>query len=365
LNERRSYCVEIMAAQEKIIVVENVRAVHANDVETVAIEIASADVVATAVGVNNLPFVYPTIAYGLLKRRDAGRGTLDIIIFENLRNSSTLFKPGLRQHLPEDYPMDRLVGFVETSTDKIVPTMSKKVKQLDPLTVIAEFFNLVYVDKTAFKGEIPLVESLIFTENLPAYFDRKFFTLNMGHALTSYLGYLAGLENIWQAINDNYIRKTVKVAMVEAGLALIKEYPQEFNEETHNVYIENLIRRFDNPALLDTVFRVGRDIQRKLSRNDRLIGPILLGVKHGLASPNIALGVAAGMLFRGKDENGELYPQDKQFAEEIYPRGVDYVLKEVCGLNPNSPQEAQVMVNIKMAHNHLVQKRHDIPSKST
>ena len=345
-----------MAAQEQTFLVENVRAVHAKDVDTVADEIASADIVATAVGVNNLPFVYPTIAYGLLKRQERGGGSLDIIIFENLRNSSTLFHPGLQQHLPDDYPMDTLVGLVETSTDKIVPMIPPKIKQQDPLTVVAEFFNLVYVDKTAFKGEIPLVESLIFTENLPAYFDRKFFTLNMGHAVTAYLGHLAGLKTIWHAINDDAIRKTDEAAMLESGRALIKEYPQEFSEDTHIAYIANLIRRFSNPSLRDTIFRVGRDITRKLSRNDRLIGPLLLSVKHGLVSPNITLGVAAGMLFREKDENGVLFPKDQQFVEQTYPQGIDYVLREICGLNPESPQEANLMKNIKKAHQQLVQK---------
>jgi len=356
LNEKRSYLVEIITGQEKKILVDNVRAVHGNDVKQVAFEIATADVVATAIGVNNLRYIYSTLAKGLLKRRDMKRGSLDIIIFENLRNSSNIFRPGLRHHLPKDYPMESLVGLVETSTDKIVPTMSKRVKNGDPLTVIAEFFNLVYVDKTAFKGEIPLVESLIFTENLPAYFDRKFFTLNMGHALTAYLGYLAGRGTVFDSINDEYIRTTVESAMLESGRALIKEYPQEFNEDTHTEYIANLIQRFNNVALYDTVFRVGRDITRKLSRNDRLIGSLLLGVKHGLVSPNIALGVAAGMLFRAKDENGELFHKDQHFAEEIYPLGVDYILREVCGLNPSYAQGAQLIDNIKKAHKLLLKK---------
>ncbi len=356
LNEKRSYIVEIIAVQEKKIFVDNVRAVHGNDVEKVAFEIATADVVATAIGVNNLRYIYATLAKGLLKRRDMNRGSLDVIIFENLRNSSNIFRPGLRHHLPKDYPMESLVGLVETSTDKIVPTMSKNVTRDNPLTVIAEFFNLVYVDKTAFKGEIPLVESLIYTENLPAYFDRKFFTLNMGHALAAYLGYLTGLDTIFDAINDEYIKKAVESAMLESGRALIKEYPQEFNEDTHTEYIFNLIQRFSNPALHDTIFRVGKDITRKLSRNDRLIGPLLLSMKHGLVSPNITLGVAAGMLFRAKDENGELFHKDHHFAEETYPLGIDYILREVCGLNPSFPQEAQLIDNIKKAYTLLLKK---------
>lgn len=81
-----------------------------------------------------------------------------------------------------------------------------------------------------------------------------------------------------------------------------------------------------------------------------------MGVKHGLLSPNITLGVAAGMLFRAKDETGELFNKDQHFAEEIYPLGVDYVLREVCGLNPSYPKEAQLIDNIKKAHELLLKK---------
>jgi mannitol-1-phosphate 5-dehydrogenase len=354
LNEKRRYRVEVKDVQPETIWVENVRAVHGKDVEHVVLEIATADVAATAVGVNNLPYIYATIAKGLVRRREMKHGPLDIIIFENLRNSSAIFRPGLRNNLPEEYPMESLVGLVETSTDKMVPDVPMEMRQRNPLLIFAEAFDIVYLDKKAFKGKIPAVEGLIATENLRAYFDRKFFTLNMGHAITAYLGYLAGLSTISKAISDGRIKNIVEGAMWESGQALIEEYPQEFNEVGHKEYIASLIRRFGNPVLRDTVYRVGRDLPRKLSRNDRLIGALLMDAKHGIEAPNIALGVAAAMLFRGKDENGELFEEDRRFAVELYPRGIDYVLREVCGLNPDSAQEKRVMDNIRMTYKSLL-----------
>jgi hypothetical protein len=81
-----------------------------------------------------------------------------------------------------------------------------------------------------------------------------------------------------------------------------------------------------------------------------------MGIKHGLVSPNITLGVAAGMLFRAKDETGALFHKDQHFAKEIYPLGVDYILKTVCGLNPSYPQEAQLIEDVKKAHQQLLNK---------
>ncbi|MDQ1281478.1 MAG: Mannitol-phosphate 5-dehydrogenase [Thermoproteota archaeon] len=354
LNEKHRYKVEIREAKLETIMIENVRAVNSKNSEQVASEIATADLVATCVGVNNLPNVYSNIAMGLLKRSAMRKGPLDIIIFENLRNSSAIFRPGLKQCLPVDYPMDSLVGLVETSTDKMAVDTPIGIKEQDPLTAYTEAFETVYVDKKAFKGTIPEVRNLIPTEDLGAYFDRKFFTLNMGHAITAYLGYLLGISTIWEAIDNNYIRKIVESSMQESGQALIKEYPKEFGESNHQEYIAGLIRRFGNPALGDTVFRVGRDVPRKLSRNDRLIGALLLDMKYNINAPSIILGVAAAMLFRAKDEKGELSNEDKHFQDESYSKGVFYVLTNICQLNVNNPKEDQVITEIKRVHDSLV-----------
>jgi mannitol-1-phosphate 5-dehydrogenase len=354
LNEKHRYKVEIRDAKLETILIENVRAVNSKNSEQVASEIATTDLVATCVGVNNLPNVFPNIAMGLLKRSVMKKGPLDIIIFENLRNSSAIFRPGLKQCLPIDYPMDSLVGLVETSTDKMAVDTPINVKEQDPLTTYTEAFETVYVDKKAFKGTIPEVKSLIPTEDLGAYFDRKFFTLNMGHAVTAYLGYLSGISTIWEAIDNIPIRKIVESAMQESGQALIKEYSKEFGESNHQEYITGLIRRFGNPALGDTVFRVGRDVPRKLSRNDRLIGALLLDMKYNINAPSIVLGVAAAMLFRAKDEKGELSNEDKHFLDESYSKGVFYVLTNICQLNVNNPKEDQLITEIKRVHDSLV-----------
>lgn len=353
LNSKRRYQVEVKDRLTKTIWVENVRAVHGEDLVNVALEVATSDVIATVVGVNNLPYIYGNIARGLLKRRDMKGGPIDIIIFENLRDSSSLFREGLKRYLPDDYPFESLVGLVETSTDKMVPDMPKELRLRDPLLIFAESYNTVIVDRKAFKTKIPEVQGLKARENIHAYFDRKFFTLNLGHAIIAYLGYLMDRVHIWEAINNEQIRNTVEGAMWESGRALIAEYPKEFNEEIHGKYVFNLINRLGNRALGDTVYRVGRDLPRKLSYNDRLVGTLRLGAKHGFQAPNTVLGIAAAMFFRGRDENGELFKEDRYFVDELYPKGIDYILEEICGLHPEIDQENSLIEEIKKAYTFL------------
>ena len=121
--------------------------------------------------------------------------------------------------------------------------------------------------------------------------------------------------------------------MRESAHALIREYPREFNEQDQKEHIDDLIQRFGNRHLGDTVYRVGRDLPRKLGFDGRLIGAARLDMKHGITPENTALGIAAAFFFRAVDENGQLFENDRQFSRELEQNGVDRILQDVCGLH--------------------------------
>lgn len=341
LNERRRYRVEIKDERPETIWVENVRAVHGRDVEQVADELATAGVAATAVGPKALPHLYPVLAQGLLKRRERDGGPLDLILCENLRDAAVQVRAGLAAHLPPDYPLDELVGLVETSIGKMVPLMTAEQRAEDPLLIFAEAYNTLIVDRLGFRCGVPDVPGLDAKENMKAYVDRKLFIHNLGHAVTAYVGHLVnpGWTYVWEAVGHEDVRRAAEGAMWESGRALIAEYPDEFTEANQREHIDDLLRRFGNRALGDTIYRVGRDVPRKLSPQDRLLGALRLDIRHGVAAPYTLLGVAAACLFRATDEKGELFGADRWFVEEVYPRGISAVLQDVCGLEPEEPAD--------------------------
>lgn len=346
LNEKRRYLIQIKDEHPEDIWVENVRGICGHDKEAIIEEIATADIMATAVGVNVLPKIYGIIAEGL-KKRDC---PLNIIICENLRHMSKIFRDNLLSYLPEGFPLDERVGLVETTIGKMVPIMPEEVKQRDPLLIWAESFNTLYVAKDGFIGDIPKVEGMVAKANFDAYVDQKLFIHNLGHAITAYLGYLTNPENIyiWSAINNDVVRRIVGSAMWESGRALIYEYPNEFDENGLRSYINDLLRRFGNVHLGDTIYRVGRDLPRKLSFDERLIGAARLDMKHGIIPRYTALGIAAAFRFHAEDEKGQLYENDKKFIEEFHLHGLDYILQNICGLDTEKHKE--LIVLIKHAH---------------
>jgi mannitol-1-phosphate 5-dehydrogenase len=350
LNREKRYLVQVKDENPEDIWVENVRGIHGRDREAVIQEIATADIMATAVGPNALPHIYEIIAEGIRRRSQP----LNIIICENLRHTSQIFRNNLKFHLPEDFPLDERVGLIETSIGKMVPIMPEEVREIDPLLVWAEAYNLIYAAESSFIGDIPDVDGLVVRANFDAYVDRKLFIHNLGHAITAYLGYLADPENIyiWGAITREVVREITEAAMWESGRALIREYPYEFDEDNQKEHIDDLIRRFGNAHLGDTIYRVGRDLPRKLGFDERLIGAARLDIKHQILPRYTTLGIAAAFFFRSVDENGQLFGNDKQFVENLQARGMDYMLENVCGLDPSKHEE--LITLIKHAHKLLV-----------
>jgi len=335
LNKKRCYNVEIKNEVSETILVENVRGVLVDDYEAVSNEVADADLISTAVGKNALPYIIKPLAFGLKKRQIINKkNALDIIICENIRNASLFFRNLLKNELPPDYPLDKLVGFVETSIGKMVPIMKEEDKKNDLLLVYAEAYNTLIVDKKGFKGKIPEIPEIEAKENIKAYVDRKLFIHNLGHAVLSYVAFVFGkkYKYIWEAAFDNKICKIAKNAMWESGWALIKEYPYEFNEKNIGEHIDDLLSRFKNRGLGDTIYRVGRDLQRKLGPEDRLVGAINICIKQGIIPKNISLGLASALFFKGVDENGKMYDNDILFHEREVSKGVDHVLKNICKL---------------------------------
>jgi len=191
LNRRGSYNVVIKSTRDEIIKVKNVRGVLASDKQKVGEEISTADIASSCVGIGALPHIIPLIAGGLKKRYDMDSNLpLDIIIAINMRNAAQYFENKLSEIMGEAYPLDRLVGPVETSIGKMVPLMTEKDKKEDVLQIFAEPYNTLILDKKAFKNPIPDVRGLSPKENMKAWVDRKLFIHNLGHAVISYLGYL-------------------------------------------------------------------------------------------------------------------------------------------------------------------------------
>ena len=322
INSDKKYTIHVMdtiCSEEEI---SNISGVISTSDEIYK-EIVEAEIITTAVGPGVLPRIAPTIAKGIALRKEKGIKTyLNIIACENAIKASSQLEEEVKKYLNEEEIeyLKEFVGFPNCSVDRIVPP----VKSENILDVVVENYYEWNVEKSAFKGEIPKIEGMNLVDNLMAYIERKLFTLNTGHAITAYFGYLKGYETIEESIKDEVIYGFVKNAMIESGKGLIAKY--NFDEEAHYKYIDKIIDRFKNPYLKDDVARVGREPLRKLNENDRLIKPLITARGFNINTDNLLLGVGAALHYDNKEDS-----QSVQLQSLINEKGIKASLAEISG----------------------------------
>jgi len=335
LNEFRQYKVIVKSREsDETIQVTNVRGAYLSEVEKVIEELSDASIAALSVGQQGLPATLPFIAEALvLRKQKHDEWPLDIIIAENMRNADQYIRAELERLLPTGYAIDKLVGFIETSIGKMVPIMTQKDMEEDALQVFAEPYNSLIVAKNSFKNPIPDVSYLSPKENIKAWVDRKLFIHNLGHATAAYLGFQKNPNWVfmYEALNDPEIYEATRQTMLQSADILISLYPKEFTQSQLEIHIDDLLERFQNKALGDTIFRVGCDLYRKLGPEDRLVAPIKVAMSLNKPHNLILKALISAISFRAVDENGKHYPTDEKFFI-AYERGIGHILENICQL---------------------------------
>lgn len=331
LNRQGRYTIRLVTNESaEEVVIDQVRAVHGRDREAVFSEMVDAVLMATAVGVPALPHIAPAIALGVARRAEAGvEEPLNIIVCENLKDASQVFRGMVRENLPEKYHrfLAEKIGFVDTVIARMAPLIPPEVRAQDPTLVIVEPYKVLPVSKEGFIGPVPQIVGMEAHSNFAAYVDRKLYIHNAAHAMQAYLGYRKGLEYGYQAMEDPDIYPLVLKAMEESAMALVSRY--KLDPAALKEHISDLDFRFRNRALGDTIFRLGRDPIRKLGPKDRLVGAANLALEEGVEPEALAWGIAAGLAF-----DDERDPKALELQKKLAENGLDTALAEVCGLDP-------------------------------
>ena len=308
--------ITVSGDQSETLEVTGIKAIHTQDTENLSRAVAEADCISFSVGKNILPRVVPGVAELIAKRyRQYPDKPVDILISENVQDGTSLFRGLLRQGLPLDFPLNLYIGLVETSLGKMVPLQSGS----DPLTLYAEPYNTLIVDRLGFIGRTPDFPEIQAVTPIEAWVTKKLYIHNLGHAATAYLGFRHNPElvYIWQALEIPTVANEVRLAMIQAGAVLREEFPGVFSVADIQNHIDELLHRFANRALGDTLNRVGRDLARKLCWDDRLAGALLLARRHCLPGTAIAGAYRAGLTFLAPDVNGQRYEPDVRLLNTL------------------------------------------------
>jgi mannitol-1-phosphate 5-dehydrogenase len=334
LKRTPSYRVKEVGLDSREEVVDNYRAVNSRrDEPAVVDEIASADIVTTAVGPTVLKFIAPVIA-ARLRKRPGGAAPVAVMACENAVNATDVLAGHIRELVPDaEWPaVTARTVFANTAVDRIVPAQSGQ----DGLDVTVETYFEWAIERPPFGGQEPSIPDATWVDNLAPYIERKLFTVNTGHATTAYHGFARGISKLSDALADDAVRTAVEGVLAETKQLLVAKHG--FPAEAQQAYVDKILQRFANPYLPDTVDRVGRQPLRKLSRSERLIGPAAELAERGIRPQYLLATVDAALSFD--------VPQDPESVE------LQHLLKtllaaeateRITGLTPADPLYADVL----------------------
>lgn len=327
LNAVSSYTVHEVGPGGSDKVVTRFRAINsAEHPEEVIDEISVANVVTTAVGPPVLKFLAPLILSGLALR-DPAAPPLQIMACENAINATDVLRDHIRERAGAAW--DAIVGraiFANTAVDRIVP----EPQENRGLDVTVEPFYEWAIERTPFGDLPPVIPGAHFVHDLAPYIERTLFTVTTGHSATAYFGALAGVQRISDALAVPEIEARVRAALGETSALLVAKH--ELDPHGLAEYRERILDRFRNPALPDTVWRVGRQPLRQLSRHERFVGPAAEAAERGL--PVTALVEAMGAAL-GFDDGED--PQSVEMQRMLREDDAETFTAVVTGLDPDHP----------------------------
>lgn len=327
LAQADSYVVHEVGQNPEDHRVDNFRALNSADApDDVVAEIATADMVTTAVGPNILKFVAPLIAQGIAAR-SAELAPLQIMACENAINATDILEAAVREQPNADQAqIDAKAEFANTAVDRIVPNQAPG-QGLD--VTVENFFEWV-IDRTPFKGNAPIIPGATFVDDLAPYIERKLFTVNTGHASTAYFGYGLGIEKIADAMANPEVKSKVEAVLQETKRLLIAKH--HFAEAEQEAYVQKILLRFSNEYLPDTVVRVGRAPLRKLSRHERFVGPAAELAESGVKPVALLSAMAAALRFTDDADTEAV-----ELAAILRESDADAATVRITGLEPAHP----------------------------
>src|SRR4051794_6681932 len=227
------------------------------------------------------PGAAPRTSFGLVtealvRRQERGLAPFTVVSCDNIqgngdvaRRSFTAFA-GLRDPELGSW-MEQEVLFPNSMVDRITPATTdedrEEVRQRfgieDGWPVVCEPFTQWVLEDRFSLGRPPLEDAGVqVVEDVEPYELMKLRLLNASHQALAYFGYLAGYRLVHEAAQDPTFQQLLLGYMEEEATPTLRPVPGIDLGE----YQENLVERFSNPAIRDTLARLAFDGSERIPK---------------------------------------------------------------------------------------------------
>ncbi|WP_156286169.1 mannitol-1-phosphate 5-dehydrogenase [Oceanivirga salmonicida] len=326
LKNRDTYNIKILDKNVIEKVINNFNGIHIKNEKKLLYKVLlESELITTAIGPNVLPIIAKDIAEAFkIKYKENNTKKLDVIACENMIDGSSFLQKKIFEYLNEKEKefILKYVAFPNAAVDRIVPQQSHK----DKLLVEVEKFSEWIIEESKIK--VPNnknIKGVHYVSDLYPYIERKLFTVNTGHAALSYIANYKGIKIVNEGLKDKSIKNQLLLVLNETKELLLKKW--NFNKKDLTDYVNNVIKRFENPYIIDETSRICRTPIRKLGYNERFIKPIRECKERGLEINNLATICSYILKYRSVDDEQSL--ELEKMLNEI---PVEKVFKQITGL---------------------------------
>lgn len=242
---------------------------------------------------------------GLRRRRDAGLAPFTVLCCDNLPSNGRMLRrlvlelAQAQEPALADWIADR-VAFPSSMVDRIVPAATEATRARagaligahDALAVETEPFRQWVIEDHFPEGRPAWDRAgAIMVATVEPYEKMKLRLLNGSHTLIAHLGLLHGLEHVRDVMARPALAAQVQEHM-RAAAATLEPVPGV----ALDAYMEDLIRRFANPAIAHRNEQIAMDSTQKLPQ--RILAPAVEALPGGAAAFAHVTGVWIAALAR-------------------------------------------------------------------
>jgi fructuronate reductase/mannitol 2-dehydrogenase len=268
------------------------------------------------------------LAEGLDRRRRAGLPGVTVVSCDNIDDNGVAARTALMAFAASRDGalagwIDRNVSFPGTMVDRITPAttaadrrfLSRTFGIADRWPVVTEPFSQWIVEDAFANGRPPLDEvGVEYVSDVGPYRRTKTRLLNGSHSAMAYLGYLAGLRRVDQAMADPLVGAYVRRLMDDELTPLLPRVPAI----DIAAYKRSLMARLTNPTIADELDRLCARGSTKMA--SYLVPSLADAHLAGRPGELLALAVAGWFRYlRGVDESGRAIAVADPLKEVLQP----------------------------------------------